>query len=163
MGIHINRRVIAVWITYQVSLSAGMKFTHISNEYVAPPYNLQSAMYLPLNATQYIQDEPDQHRNLFLVFSPTMQVQLPVGFPITPNVHVEKLPAQVILPPYCHLCKITGGCNGEDEYCSIEHGWCDLCNPPLPPGMYLIPPTHICIHTHIHKHIYVFITPMERF
>ena len=87
---------------------------------------------------QYIQDEKGKQRDLFLVFSPNIEVQLPVGFPLTPKVHIEKVPAQVTLPPHCHLCKVFDGCKGTDEYCSLEHGWCDLCNPPLPPGK--------CIH-----------------
>ena len=113
-GIHIHKRVVAVWITEETSLPAGMKFVHISKDYIAPSYNLQSAMYLPLNATQYIQDEKGKHRDLFIVFSPTIDVQLPIGFPLTKNVHVEKVPMQVTLPPHCHLCKVTGGCGGDD-------------------------------------------------
>ena len=49
---HIHQRVIAVWIDKDVSLPSGMRFVHISRDFVAPSYNLQSAMYLPLNATQ---------------------------------------------------------------------------------------------------------------
>ena len=111
-----------------------MRFVHISRNYLSPTYNVESALYLPLNATQYIKDDPDKHRDLFVVHSPDIEATLPVGFPLTKSVEVVNVPAQVTLPPHCHLCRILDGCKGEDDYCSLEHGWCDMCHPQLPPG-----------------------------